>query len=318
MKLPQIEVFLGRCARTNNRFGMQHVVGTLRLFLRLQHAEGILTRPLHREIDTPRVYRLEQLPRALPWDQVQALLGSIDRSNAFGQRDFTILYLAAAYGLRSGELVQLTLDDVDWRKRTLRIQQTKTKQTVLLPLTDEAANVLITYLRQARPESPDRHLFMRMRAPLIPLKAASVYDLLEHRIHCSGLDLPSFGTHVLRHSFAMRLMQQGVSIKTIGDALGHRDIESTSVYLRLNLDDLRDVALPVPPSPEDPAELVPRLAVSPASDRHVLLITFRPTSIVAWHPRCSDLSISSEPWDAHIRQRRRFWPIGGYSGVNSA
>ena len=90
---------------------------------------------------------------------------------------------------------------------------------------------------------------MRMRAPIIPLKPASVSDLLDHRIRCSGLDLPPFGTHVLRHSFAMRLMQQGATIKTIGDTLGHRDIESTSIYLRLNVDDLREVALPAPAIP---------------------------------------------------------------------
>ena len=154
--------------------------------------------------------------------------------------------------------MRLTLDDIDWRGRNLRIIQTKTRQTIQLPLSDEAANVLISYLRKARPKSPQRHLFMRMRAPIIPLKPASVSDLLDHRIRCSGLDLPPFGTHVLRHSFAMRLMQQGATIKTIGDTLGHRDIESTSIYLRLNVDDLREVALPAPAIPPTAGlELVP-------------------------------------------------------------
>lgn len=176
-----------------------------------------MARPLHLQIDTPRVYRGERLPKALPWAQVQALIQSIDRSDSFGRRDFTILYLAAAYGLRSSELVRLTLDDIDWRGRNLRVIQTKTRQTNQLPLSDEAANVLIDYLRKARPKSSHRYLFLRMRAPLIPLKAASVSDLLDHRIRCSGLDLPPFGTHVLRHSLATRLMQQGATIKAIGD-----------------------------------------------------------------------------------------------------
>jgi integrase len=245
----QIETFLRKSARTNNRFSMQHIVGTLRAYLKERHAQAILARPLHLQIDTPRVYRGESLPRALPWAQVQAFIQSIDRSEPFGRRDFTLLYLAAAYGLRSGELVRLTLDDIDWRARSLRIAQTKTRQTLQLPLTDEAANVLIDYLREARPQSDQRQLFLRVRAPFVPLQPASVHDVLEHRLRCSGLELPAFGTHVLRHSFATRLMQQGVSIKAIGDALGHRDIESTSVYLRLNVDELRTVALPAPPVP---------------------------------------------------------------------
>jgi site-specific recombinase XerD len=246
--------------------------------LKEQHSQGVLARPLHLQIDTPRVYRGERLPKALPWAQVQALIQSIDRSDPFGRRDFTILYLAAAYGLRSSELVRLTLDDIDWRGRKLRVIQTKTRQTNQLPLSDEAANVLIDYLRKARPKSSQRHLFMRMRAPLIPLKAASVSDLLNHRIRCSGLDLAPFGTHVLRHSLATRLMQQGATIKAIGDTLGHRDIESTSIYLRLNVDDLREVALELPAiAPAASQELVPRHSVPPtrpARSRHNLPFGF--------------------------------------------
>ena len=251
LKLSNIQVFLKISAQTNNRFSMQHVVATLRSYLQERHSNGMLPSPLHLQIDTPRVYREEKLPRALPWTQIQALLQSIDRSQPFGHRDFTLLYLAAAYGLRSGELVHLTLDDIDWQARTLSIRQTKTRQTLRLPLTDEAACVLIDYLRDARPKSPMRNVFLRVRAPFTPLNPTSIHDVLDHRLRCSGLNLASIGTHVLRHSFATRLMQQGVSIKTIGDTLGHRDIESTSTYLRLDVDEIRKVALPVPLLPAD-------------------------------------------------------------------
>jgi integrase/recombinase XerD len=264
LKLPRIETYLCRCARTNNRFSLQQIVAGLRLFLQLQHAQGILKHPFHQQIDTPRIYQQEQLPRARTWDQVQALLESIDRSNAFGRRDFTILYLAAAYGLRSGELVRLTLDDLDWRKRTLRIEQTKTKQALQLPMTDEAANVLIAYLRQARPQSQYRQLFLRWRAPERPLRPATVHDVLERRIRHSGLELPPLGTHALRHSLAVHLLRQGATVKTVGDTLGHRDLRSTAIYLRLQVEDLRDVGLPVPRFISGPRfELVSSDAVPP-------------------------------------------------------
>ncbi len=259
LKSRHMEDFLRKSARTNNRFSMQHVVATIRAYLKERHAQGMLPRPLHRQIDTPRVYRGERLPRALPWKQVQTFIQSIDRSEPYARRDFTLLYLAAAYGLRSGELVRLTLDDIDWRGGILLVRQTKTRQTLQLPLTDEAVDVLIAYLRKARPKSRHRQLFLRTMAPFTPLQPGSVGHALERRLRCSRLNLPRFTTHVLRHSFATRLMQQGVSIKDIGDTLGHRDIESTSIYLSLDVSDLRAVALPLPATPSGKiVKLVPR------------------------------------------------------------
>jgi site-specific recombinase XerD len=248
LELGRIEAFLHKAAQTNSRLSMQAVVATVRAFLRKKHEQGVLPRPLHLQIDTPKVYRMERLPKAIPWLHVQELLGSIDRSDTLGLRDFTSLYLAAAYGLRCCELVGLTLEDIDWRACSLRVCQSKTGQSVQLPLTDEAAAVLIDYLRKARPPSNDRHLFLRNRAPAGPMAPAMVARALKRRIRLSGLKLPPCGAHVLRHSFAVQLLRQGVGTKTIGDVLGHRDIGSTMVYLRLNLEDLRPVAMELPTS----------------------------------------------------------------------
>lgn len=242
----QIDAYLCQAAQTNNRFSMQQVVASLRTFLRRLHAEGQLRDPLHQQIDTARTYRLERLPRAWPWEQVLALLRSVDCSTPGGLRDFTLLYLAASYGLRSGEMVRLTLDDIDWRAGTLTVRQTKTQQTLLLPLSEEGRAVLARYLSAGRPSSACRELFLRRRAPAGPLAATAVHDILERRVTLSGLHLPPLGSHTLRHSFAVHLLRQGVSLPAIGAALGHRDGESTAVYLRLAIDDLREVGLAVP------------------------------------------------------------------------
>jgi site-specific recombinase XerD len=242
----QIDAFLCQAAKTNNRFSLQHIVATLRTFLRWLHAEGALPKPLHHQIDTPRTYRLEQLPRALPWEQISQLLRSIDCSTSHGLRDFTLLYLAASYGLRSCEVVRLTLDDIDWRAGTLRIRQTKTKQTLLLPLSKESRAVLARYVKAGRPASTRRELFLRCKAPAGPLVPATVHDILERRVVLSGLELSPLGTHVLRHSLAVHLLRQGVGLPTIGAAFGHRNCESTAIYLRLAIEDLRQVGLSVP------------------------------------------------------------------------
>jgi len=246
LKSQKIEAYLRSQAKVCKRTTLQQVVSCLRGFLRFQHAEGVISRRLHCEIDTSRVYRLEQLPKSLPWLKVQELLRSIDCKTPHGLRDFTMLFLIAAYGLRESEVVALTLDDIDWRAKVLRVPQSKTRQRLILPLTDEAGYNLHRYLKRGRPENQRRELFLRSRAPVGPLTPVAVYDILNGQIRRSGLGLKTQGTHVLRHSFAIRLLRQGVPMKNIGDTLGHRHVASTAVYLRLAVDELRVAAAPVP------------------------------------------------------------------------
>ena len=241
-----LDDFVQVCAKRLNRPTLQHAVGYLRAFLRFQHEQGILHSPLHTMIEGPRIYYLERLPRHLPWETVRQLLFSIDRTNPHGLRDYTMLFLVATYGLRSCEVISLTLDDIDWRTGTIRIPQRKTASQLLLPLTDGAGNVIYEYLKQSRPEGPYRQLFLRVRAPFGLLKRTALPELFQLRVRLSGLNLPRYGPHCLRHSYAVHLLCQGTSVKVIGDLLGHRNTESTYAYLRLAAEDLRTVALPIP------------------------------------------------------------------------
>ena len=250
-----IESFIGICSKRMNRYSLQHLVAYLRSFLKFKYEEGVLTAPLYAMIDTPRTYRLEKLPRAFSWEIVNMLLLSIDRSSAHGIRDYTILYLMATYGLRASEITSLTLDDINWKSGVIQIPQQKRSIQLMLPLTDAARKVLIRYLKESRPHTPYRELFLHIRAPSGPIKPTAIHDVLESRIRLSGLDLQYSGTHCLRHSCALHLLRRGSSLKAIGGILGHRDAESTCVYLRLAVDDLREVALPVP---EEPSTDIPK------------------------------------------------------------
>lgn len=249
LTLKQVETFICDCSRTLNRYSLQHVVGYLRAFLRFEYGKGILQSPLQEMIDMPRVYRLEKIPHSLPWALVNKLLNSIDRADTLGIRDYAMLLLATHYGLRSCEIVSLTLDDINWRSGTVRILQGKTGNCLLLPLADDVAETLIDYLKNGRPDLPYREIFLRIRAPHGRLKAPAVSEALERQIRLSGLDIVCHGSHCLRHSYAVHLLRQGTSVKVIGDVLGHRSPESTCVYLRLAIDDLRSVALEVPDYP---------------------------------------------------------------------
>jgi integrase/recombinase XerD len=242
-----IEGFVRKLSKSLSRPTLRARVIVLRNFLRFLAATGRVSPDLPDQIDSPRVYKLEKLPRTLRWKTVQALLRSIPKTTAKGRRDYTMLFLIATYGLRSCEVVALTLDDVDWRTGVIRIRQTKTRNELSLPLTDDVARVLIAYLRKVPRLADDRNLFFQVRAPIRPLRREALRDAFDRWSKLSGLEIPFHGPHCIRHSYAVHLLGQGTSLKTIGDLLGHRRPESTAGYLRLATDQLREVSLPVPP-----------------------------------------------------------------------
>jgi site-specific recombinase XerD len=241
-----LEAYLKKAAKHLGRGGLQNEAGVLRSFLRFLAAQGKIQRGLDGQIDTPRLYRLEKLPRFLSWGVVRAFLHSIDRTTKIGLRDYTIFLLMATYGLRTSEIVALTLEDVQWRSNKIRIVQPKTWTPLELPLTNAVGAALLKYLKHVPPRPPHRQLFLRMMAPIGPLRANSVTSAFQAWSRRSGLNIPFKGAHCLRHSYAANLLNHGTSLKTIGDILGHQCARSTVMYLRLATEDLRDVTLPLP------------------------------------------------------------------------
>ncbi|MCY1210872.1 Tyrosine recombinase XerC [compost metagenome] len=240
-----VERFIDRTSKRLCRQSLQHTVAYLRAFLRFCADRGY-TRNRLDVIDTPRAYRGELPPRALDWRTVCKLLRTIDRSSVEGCRDHAVLHLMACYGLRPTEVVGLTLDSIDWEKNTLRVDQCKTRSVLILPLNGRTGRVLKRYLRRRPPTPSTRQMFLRVRCPAGPIGATTVGQIYAKRARLSGLPIQQTSAYCLRHSFAMRLLEQGVGVKMIGDLLGHDCLESTCVYLRLHVKALRDVALPVP------------------------------------------------------------------------
>jgi len=245
-----VEGFVIMLGKRMGRVGLQKPIASIRNFLRFLASDGVVAPGLDSRIDTPRVYRQEKLPCSLPWKTVQAFLSSIDRDTAMGMRDYAIFSLMATYGLRACDIVALKLDDIQWRSRCIRICQSKTDNPLELPLTDEVGATLYEYLKKVPRYGKHREIFLRMRAPGGSLKSTAVTSAFQTWSKKSGLDIPFKGAKCLRHSYAIHLLRQGISVKTIGAILGHRSPESTEVYLRLSIDDLRDVALPMPAASE--------------------------------------------------------------------
>jgi len=242
-----VERFIFIRSREISRNSLQHTVGILRSFLRYLLHAGYIGAPLD-SLDTPRTYRGELPPRALPWSAVGALLASIDPHSKAGWRDLCILHLIAYYGLRPSEVVDLRVDSIDWDAKVLRVHQRKTRSDLKLPLASPTIQLLHKYLAHSRNDQGATHdeLFLRARCPYGPLERCGVNNLYHKRVRESGLALSGSSVYSLRHTFAMRLLTRGVGVKAIGDVLGHRSLESTCAYLRLDIGMLRGVALAVP------------------------------------------------------------------------
>ncbi|MBS0351548.1 MAG: tyrosine-type recombinase/integrase [Proteobacteria bacterium] len=146
-------------------------------------------------------------------------------------------------------MVSLKLENIEWRKNRILIFQRKTSTPLILPLMDNIGESILDYIRQGRPSVGCREIFVWHYAPNGPLKREAVADIFLCRSKNSGLEIPFKGAHCLRRSYAVHLLRKGISLKEIGDILGHRSFESTCVYLRLNIEDLRTIPLSIPTLP---------------------------------------------------------------------
>lgn len=222
-----------------------HIVQVVRRYLRYAFDTGALAEPLH-EFALPQTFRFEQPPRALPADHVQALLASIDRSTTVGVRDHAILHLMAGYGLRPGEVAALKHTSIDWQAHTLRVEQSKTRSVLVMPLAPATVDVLRDHVERWAAASSGTELFGLAQPPFGSMSACCVSTRFKVHARRSGLPIADASAYALRHSFAMRLLGAGVGIKLIGDLMGHSSLASTSAYLRIQTDMLREVALDVP------------------------------------------------------------------------
>jgi site-specific recombinase XerD len=197
----------------------------------------------------PRAPRRPQdrLPRALSEADLQAILNYFDTGTATGRRDLAMMRCMSDLGLRVSEVVALTLDDIDWRQATLKVPVGKGRRGRLLPLPAPLGQALTAYLRQGRPSSADRHLFLRHTVLAgTPVTPSLVRDVFRAAYTRATGRSESVGTHVLRHTAAARMRAAGHSLKGIADVLGHRSVDTTTVYVKLDVEALRAAALPWP------------------------------------------------------------------------
>ncbi|WP_286295122.1 tyrosine-type recombinase/integrase [Aminobacter sp. SS-2016] len=223
------------------RVSIAHTVSALRGFLRYAAKEAWCSDRLATSMSRPRLYQQESLPYAPDWSDVQKMLADVDTDRPRDIRDRAILMLLAVYGMRRGEVAALRLDQIDWAERTLRLFRLKRRQAQIYPLVPSVAEALARYVDTVRPPSSCQEVFLRMKAPRQPLEATSIYSVANRRFVALGIQAAHRGAHALRHACAVRLLAEGLTIKEIGDHLGHRSTAATSVYAKVNMAALREV-----------------------------------------------------------------------------
>lgn len=222
------------------------MTSALRSFLRYACYRGDITLDLAAAVPVTANWSMTSIPRAIVPDQVRQLLLSIDRRTATGRRDYAILLLLARLGLRAGEVVSLELDDIDWNAGQLSVRG-KGGQHNALPLSTEVGKAIAAYLRQGRPHSTSRRVFLRAKAPIRGFRGASgVGSIVRHSLKRAGINAPSAGAHQFRHGLATEMLRQGASLSEIGELLGHRHPQTTMIYSKVDLKALRTLALPWP------------------------------------------------------------------------
>ena len=223
------------------------VKGSLRSYLRFRALSGDQTQSLAASLPRIANWTRATLPKAMTEPQLHAFLGAFDRNNPVGKRDYAIARCLADLGLRGQEVCHLQLEALDWRNSTLEIAYGKGRRTHRLPLPTLTGEAIADYLSHGRPTVSLRTVFVRHRAPLgIPLSVPAIRSAMGRAFARCGLSDLFCSTHVLRHTTAVRLQKSGASLKEIADLLGHKNLDTTSRYARVDLEGLRSVAMPWP------------------------------------------------------------------------
>ena len=242
---PMITAFVCQEAAQRQGAGRQGPAIAVRSLLRFLVFRGAIRPGLEAAAPLPPQWTHAALPPRLLPHEVELLLTTSAGDTARSRRNHAILLLLARLGLRAHAVVSLCLDDIDWADGRLGIRPGKTHQARSLPLSHEVGEALVTYLQSGRPSSDRRQVFLQCRPPFQALTHRAVWWVVRQAYQRAGLvPRPRTGSHLFRHTAASQMVNRGASFKDVADVLGHRSLQTTGIYAKLELETLAAVALP--------------------------------------------------------------------------
>lgn len=239
--------FLRREAARLKTPGHRAPLTAIRSLLRFLVFKDFIAAGLEGAVPRWRRYRHATLPVHLSDNQVRLTLDTCRCDNATGLRDRAILLLLSRLAMRAKEVVSLRFEDIDWIEGTVKIRSSKSLRERSLPLTKDVGQALAKYLREGRPKSPSRFVFLKHVSPHHPFgTSGAISYLVRQAFTRAGLKLPRMGAHVFRHTAATQMICGGASFKEVADILGHKSIDTTGIYAKLDITSLASVVLPWP------------------------------------------------------------------------
>jgi site-specific recombinase XerD len=239
--------YVERHARDGSPSSGKLMCWSLRAFFRYLHHKGLNRIPLAGCVPSIRRRKFANLPTFLSAEQVQKVLNSCDRATAIGRRNYAILMMLAKLGLRADEIVTLTLDDIDWRSGEMRLRA-KGRQQVGMPIPPDVGAAVVAYLRDARPKSSCRRVFLRAPAPHVGFAFSSAITTIAKTAlaHAGVRGFAHQGAHIFRHSLATELLRSDATLSEIGQLLGHQGHDTTRIYAKVDINTLRTLSPPWP------------------------------------------------------------------------
>jgi integrase len=244
-RLTDIDAHLAECAHQRgwSRRTIANEVGMLRAFFKHAGRRDWCLAAIADGIKGPRLYCQENLPQGPSWEDVVRMLSSLKTDDPNNIRNLPMLMLCAIYGLRPGEVSRLRLEDLDWEHDQILVRRPKVNKAQVYPLIPQVGNAIMRYLKEVRPRSAHREVFLTRVAPIRPVTTYALTGVSRRAMLALGIRSARYGAYALRHACATHLASQGISFKIIGDHLGHSSPNSTRVYAKVDLPMLRQVAM---------------------------------------------------------------------------
>jgi len=245
IKAEHVQMFLSDISQSRAK-SMDEVVNSLRKLDHYLTGSGASGLPYAGLLMAPRARERKIYP-CMPSDDLNLIIGSVDRNTATDKRDYAILLLAASSGMRAGDIANIKLSDIKWCENEIRIIQGKTQTSLNLPLQKGVRAALADYILNGRPKSDSPQIFLRSLAPFRCFKdGVSVACVLRRRMKAAGVS-HSLGDgktmHGIRRMLGTQMTIEGVPITTVAQILGQRNLGSVKPYISLDIEGLRECAL---------------------------------------------------------------------------
>lgn len=234
-----------------SKFTIKDYMSALKLFLKFLYSNNYIKFPFHATLPKVAIPKQSKIPSVWDKKDIEKLLNSINKNTAIGKRDYAILLLIIKLGLRKIDIINLKFKDINWSNKTINLVQQKTKTAISLPLIEDVGWAIIDYIKNGRPKSDLENIFLTHNKNICSFSKnhGNFYAIITKYMKKAGIPInkdKKNGVHSLRHTLASEMLKQSTPIETISSVLGHVNSNVTSIYLKIDIEKLRECIMEVP------------------------------------------------------------------------